>query len=113
MKPSPVCFNPLFWGQCLHLYRDREITSICLVSIPSSGGSAFTHIGHLPHGRDPDVSIPSSGGSAFTVGLAICYVGVGVSIPSSGGSAFTGVQDVLPVLVELVSIPSSGGSAFT
>jgi len=36
-------FNPLFWGQCLHLaMMDTEITKSQKVSIPSSGGSAFT-----------------------------------------------------------------------
>ena len=36
------CFNPLFWGQCLHHGSEHSCARRQGVSIPSSGGSAFT-----------------------------------------------------------------------
>jgi len=37
----PLRFNPLFWGQCLHRSVSADAANV-QVSIPSSGGSAFT-----------------------------------------------------------------------
>jgi len=135
-SPWNPSFNPLFWGQCLHRSRTGRVLRYVSVSIPSSGGSAFTataaHVWIGPQFQSPLLgAVPSPGFLRLqrkcrlvfqspllgAVPSPIQYIPydkiVYVSIPSSGGSAFTGRfwPGAPPAL--LVSIPSSGGSAFT
>jgi len=135
-----VCesFNPLFWGQCLHRGRDCLSQVWRLFQSPLLGAVPSPRIKPVVQSRrNPKVSIPSSGGSAFTPRIGVLGAeprvfqspllgavpshenGVcnfrrrlRVSIPSSGGSAFTREGHGKPAAIH-VSIPSSGGSAFT